>query len=58
MRIRDWNANLKVRLYAEALVNITYWMFFPFLSIYFAEEFGKNKAGFAISVFTNIFCIG
>jgi len=43
MRIRDWDANLKVRLVAEALVNITYWMFFPFLSIYFAEEFGKSK---------------
>ncbi|MEH7118169.1 MFS transporter [Neobacillus vireti] len=56
MRIRDWDANLKVRLYAEALVNITYWMFFPFLSIYFAEEFGKNKAGLLL-VFSQIFSV-
>ena len=56
MRLRDWDANLKVRLYAEALVNITYWMFFPFLSIYFAEEFGKNKAGLLL-VFSQIFSV-
>ncbi|MEH7417887.1 MFS transporter [Neobacillus drentensis] len=56
MRIRDWDANLKVRLAAEALVNITYWMFFPFLSIYFAEAFGKNKAGLLL-VFSQIFSV-
>ncbi|PFN79468.1 MFS transporter [Bacillus sp. AFS076308] len=56
MRIRDWDANLKVRLVAEALVNITYWMFFPFLSIYFAVEFGKSKAGLLL-VFSQIFSV-
>ncbi|MBT2659356.1 MFS transporter [Bacillus sp. ISL-18] len=56
MRIRDWDANLRVRLFAEALVNITYWMFFPFLSIYFAEEFGKNKAGLLL-VFSQVFSV-
>ena len=56
MRIRDWDANLKVRLAAEALVNITYWMFFPFLSIYFAVEFGKSKAGLLL-VFSQIFSV-
>ncbi|MEH7180023.1 MDR family MFS transporter [Neobacillus vireti] len=56
MRIRDWDPNLKVRLFSEAMMNITFWMFFPFLTIYFAEEFGKNKAGFLL-VFSQIFSV-
>jgi DHA1 family multidrug resistance protein B-like MFS transporter len=56
MKIRDWDSNLKVRLFGEAMMNITYWMFFPFLSIYFADEFGKNKAGF-LFVFSQIFSV-
>jgi MFS family permease len=56
MRIRDWDSNLKVRLFSEALINITFWMFFPFLTIYFAEEFGKSKAGFLL-VFSQIFSV-
>jgi MFS transporter, DHA1 family, multidrug resistance protein B len=61
MRLRDWDKNLKIRLYGEALMNISFWMFFPFLTIYFAEEFGKDKAGFLLifsqffSVFANLF---
>jgi MFS family permease len=45
MRIRDWDYNLKIRLFGEALMNITFWMFFPFLTIYFADAFGKEQAG-------------
>lgn len=56
MRIRDWDRNLKVRLFGEALMNITFWMFFPFLTIYFAESFGKGKAGFLI-IFSQIFSV-
>lgn len=56
MRIRDWDTNLKVRLFAEAMMNITFWMFFPFLSIYFAEEFGKSKAGLLL-VFSQLFSV-
>ncbi|QCJ41486.1 MFS transporter [Bacillus sp. S3] len=56
MRIRDWDTNLKVRLFAEAMMNITFWMFFPFLTIYFAEEFGKNKAGLLL-VFSQVFSV-
>ncbi|MCD4840255.1 MULTISPECIES: MFS transporter [Neobacillus] len=56
MKIRDWDSNLKVRLFAEAAMNITYWMFFPFLSIYFADEFGKSRAGFLL-VFSQIFSV-
>lgn len=60
MRIRDWDHNLKVRLFGEAAMNITFWMFFPFLTIYFAEEFGKGKAGLllilsqVLSIFANL----
>lgn len=50
MRFKDWNANLKIRLGGEALVNITFWMFFPFLAIYFSEEFGKSLAGILLIV--------
>ena len=60
MRLRDWDYNLKIRLYGEALMNISYWMFFPFLTIYFADAFGKEKAGLFLvisqvfSVFANL----
>lgn len=56
MKIRDWDPNLKVRLFSEALMNISYWMFYPFLTIYFANEFGKNKAGFLL-IFSQIFSV-
>jgi MFS transporter, DHA1 family, multidrug resistance protein B len=56
MRIRDWDPNLKVRLFAEAMMNITFWMFFPFLTIYFAEEFGKSKAGLLL-IFSQFFSV-
>lgn len=50
MRIRDWDKSLKARLIGEAFMNITFWMFFPFLAIYFAEEFGKTTAGLLLIV--------
>lgn len=56
MRIRDWDRNLKVRLFGEALMNITFWMFFPFLTIYFAESFGKGLAGFLL-IFSQVFSV-
>lgn len=56
MRIKDWDSNLKVRLFGEALMNITFWMFFPFLTIYFADEFGKSKAGLLL-IFSQVFSV-
>ncbi|KYC60159.1 MAG: MFS transporter [Heyndrickxia faecalis] len=50
MRIRDWDQNLKVRLLGESLMNITFWMFFPFLTIYFTEAFGAGLAGVLLIV--------
>ena len=45
MKWKDWDQNLKVRLYGEAVINTLFWMFFPFMAIYFADEFGKGTAG-------------
>lgn len=56
MKLKDWDRNLKTRLYGEALMNISFWMFFPFLTIYFAEEFGKDKAGFLL-IFSQVFSV-
>ncbi|MGG3692824.1 MDR family MFS transporter [Heyndrickxia ginsengihumi] len=45
MRIRDWDQNLKVRLFGESLMNFTFWMSFPFLTIYFTKAFGNGITG-------------
>ncbi|MDN7241938.1 MFS transporter [Planococcus sp. N028] len=50
MRIRDWDQSLKVRLVGEFFMNTSYWMVFPFLAIYFAEEFGKGTAGLLLII--------
>jgi MFS family permease len=56
MKLKDWDRNLKVRLVGESIMNISYWMFFPFLTIYFSDEFGKNKAGFLL-IFSQVFSV-
>ncbi len=37
-------------------MNISFWMFFPFLTIYFAESFGKGKAGLLL-IFSQLFSV-
>lgn len=56
MKIRDWNRNLKIRLVGEFFMNTSYWMVFPFLAIYFAEEFGKSMAGLLL-VLSQVFSV-
>ncbi|PLS15994.1 MFS transporter [Bacillus sp. M6-12] len=56
MRLRDWDRNLKIRLAGEALVNISFWMFFPFLAIYFSDSFGKTAAGLLL-IFSQVFSV-
>ncbi|PLT32967.1 MFS transporter [Bacillus sp. V5-8f] len=56
MHLRDWDFNLKIRLTGEMLVNITFWMFFPFLAIYFTESFGKSMAGFLL-ILSQVFSV-
>ncbi|GGE37477.1 multidrug resistance protein [Pullulanibacillus camelliae] len=45
MKLRDWDLNLKVRLLGEGMTNLLFWMFFPFMAIYFSNAFGKESAG-------------
>jgi len=45
MKWRDWDTNLKVRLLGEGATNLLFWMFFPFMAIYFSDSFGKGTAG-------------
>ncbi|MDX8360530.1 MFS transporter [Cytobacillus sp. IB215316] len=45
MKWKDWDRNLKVRLFGEGVINILFWMYFPFMAIYFADHFGKGTAG-------------
>lgn len=60
MKLKDWDLNLKIRLGGEAANNLLFWMFYPFLSIYFAESFGKSWTGLllvfsqVLSVFANL----
>ncbi|MDF2946700.1 MAG: transporter [Bacillales bacterium] len=61
MNILKWDTNLKIRLFGEGLFNLLFWMFFPFMAIYFAETLGKVTSGLLlvlsqlISVFANLF---
>lgn len=60
MKWKNWDRNLKVRLIGEFVFNLLFWMFFPFMAMYFSEELGKTVAGLllvvsqAISVLFNL----
>lgn len=45
MKWKDWDINLKVRLIGEGIFNILFWMYFPFMAIYFSATFGQGTAG-------------
>ena len=57
MKWKDWDTNLKVRLLGEGVINLLFWMFFPFMAIYFSDSFGKNMAG-ALLVISQVICVG
>ncbi|MMZ59034.1 Multidrug resistance protein MdtH [compost metagenome] len=50
MQIRLWNHNLKVRLIGEALFNMLFWMYFPFITVYFGGALGNHIAGILMTV--------
>ena len=50
MRIRLWDNNLKVRLLGEGLFNMLFWMYFPFITVYFAEALGNDIAGILMTI--------
>lgn len=45
MGILQWDRNLKVRIIGETINSILFWMFFPFLMLYFVDQFGEKLAG-------------
>lgn len=57
MRIRDWDRSLQVRLFGVFFSNLSFWMVFPFLAIYFADEFGTSMAG-VLLVASQVFSVG
>lgn len=50
VQIRLWNLNLKVRLLGEGLFNMLFWMYFPFITVYFGEKLGNHIAGVLMTV--------
>nr|WP_263323136.1 MFS transporter [Neobacillus sp. Marseille-Q6967] len=50
MQIRIWDNNLKVRLIGEGLYNMLFWMYFPFITVYFSGELGTHIAGILMTV--------
>ncbi|EUJ52390.1 major facilitator family transporter [Listeria fleischmannii FSL S10-1203] len=42
MKFSTWDINLKVRLFGEALLDISFWTVFPFLTLYFSDEIGRQ----------------
>ncbi|MFI8714515.1 MDR family MFS transporter [Brevibacillus brevis] len=47
---RSWDLNLKVRLFGELITHTFFWMYFPFMAIYFSDTFGKDVAGLLLMV--------
>lgn len=50
MQIRLWDHNLKVRLLGEGLFNMLFWMYFPFITVYFGEALGNHIAGVLMTI--------
>ncbi len=50
MKLRLWDSNLKIRLAGEALFNLFYWMYFPFMAVYFSDALGNRMAGILMTI--------
>lgn len=50
MHWRSWDLNLKVRLFGELITHTFFWMYFPFMALYFSDTFGKDVAGLLLMV--------
>ncbi len=48
MKWKDWDRNLKIRLFGEGTTNFLFWSYFPFMTILFENSFGKDKAGWLL----------
>ncbi|TCS83698.1 MDR family MFS transporter [Tepidibacillus fermentans] len=45
MNLKHWDLNLRVRIIAETINSILFWMFFPFMTLYFIDQFGEQLTG-------------
>lgn len=50
MTILKWDHNLQLRLLGEGMFYFFYWMYFPFLTVYFSRELGNSIAGMLMMV--------
>ncbi|GIN62877.1 multidrug resistance protein [Robertmurraya siralis] len=50
MKVFHWDLNLKVRLFGEAIFNLHFWMYFPFIALYFSTELGNSTAGMLMAI--------
>lgn len=58
MKWLSWDINLRTRLIGETLFNMLFWMYFPFLAIYFSDELGVVKAGIMMTAPSIIIIFG
>ncbi|GKS12701.1 multidrug resistance protein [Paenibacillus chitinolyticus] len=45
-----WDLNLKIRLTGDTVFNLLFWMYFPFITLFFSEAFGKSVASVLMAV--------
>ncbi|WP_139490391.1 MDR family MFS transporter [Brevibacillus dissolubilis] len=50
MKWLTWDRNLQVRLFGEMLIQIFFWMFFPFMAVYFSNQYGKETAAWMLAL--------
>lgn len=50
LKLHVWDVNLKIRLIGEGLFNLLFWMYFPFITVYFSEALGKQTAGMLMAI--------
>ncbi|MEK4510997.1 MDR family MFS transporter [Paenibacillus sp. FSL K6-2524] len=53
-----WDLNLKIRLMGETLFNMLFWMYFPFMTLFFSDAFGKTIASMLMTVIPLVGIIG
>lgn len=45
-----WDLNLQIRLIGDTLFNLLFWMYFPFITLFFSDAFGKTAASMLMAV--------
>ena len=58
MKWLSWDRNLKTRLIGETMFNTLFWMYFPFMAIYYSDAFGKTIGGVLMAIIPLVGIIG